>query len=93
MTQVRPGAAKASAPPEPPSPITNVVIGTDAPAIAPKTSAMAEPTPARSAAASLAAPGVSTRVRTGMPSRSASRTSLAAVRNPDGSVAVPHWAA
>ncbi|GAA3497940.1 hypothetical protein GCM10019016_050430 [Streptomyces prasinosporus] len=93
MAQVLPGAARASAPPEPPSPMTSVVIGVRAAATAPNRSAIAAPTPCRSASASLAAPGVSTRVSTGTPSRSASRTSRAAVRYPAGRVAAPVCAA
>src|SRR3954452_18963370 len=92
-THVDSGAANASAPPEPPSPITSVVTGTDAVATATNNPAIAPPAPACSAAASFAAPGVSTSVSTGIPSRDASSTSRAAVRKPDGDVGVPHCAA
>src|SRR5918992_1166565 len=45
------GAASASAPPEPPSPMTSEVIGTLRSAMVQKSSAMAVPTPSRSSSA------------------------------------------
>ncbi|MEY2534474.1 MAG: hypothetical protein QOF29_2384 [bacterium] len=72
--------ASASAPPEPPSPTTSVVIGTRAAATAANVALIAGPTAARSAGASFAAPGVSTSVRTGSPSRSARPMRRVAVR-------------
>ena len=83
------GDASASAPPDTPSPTMTDVTGTLADATATSSSAMAGPTPAASSCGPLAAPGVSISVSTGHPNRSASVSSLAAVRKPPAVVGRP----
>ena len=72
--------AIASAPPEPPSPMTVTMIGTRSPAISYRLRPMASDCPRSSAPMPGYAPGVSTKVNSGSPNFSASFISLSALR-------------
>jgi hypothetical protein len=70
----------ASAPPEPPSPITVAITGTDARDSIAIDAPMASPWPRSSAPRPGYAPGVSMNVRIGIPNRSASSKTRIALR-------------
>ena len=70
----------ASAPPDPPSPMTTEMMGTRNPNISRRLTAMASPWPSSSAALPAYAPGVSTKVTMGKPKWSACRMKRKALR-------------
>eukprot|EP00955_Chlamydomonas_euryale_P020036 213452-Chlamydomonas_euryale.AAC.17 len=80
MMRLRLDTPIASAPPDPPSPITSEMTGTRSPNISRRLYAIASPCPSSSAALPAYAPGVSTIVTIGRPNLLAWRMKRSALR-------------